>query len=80
MQPSPILLIWALIGWDGWIGEERLLVQDQAELTLMVEGLPVAEPPPALSLFRQFSAPVHWQAHQGDDALFTLSPTTTMHR
>lgn len=71
-QPLVIPLLWALIGADGRLGEERLLVLDQAEQTLVVEGLPVAEQPPALSLFRQFSAPVHWQALQGDDALFTL--------
>ena len=71
-KPLVIPLLWALIGSDGRLVEERLLVLDQAEQTLVVEGLPAAEQPPALSLFRQFSAPVHWQAHQGDDALFTL--------
>ena len=46
-----------------WIRRSTLL-----ELT----GLPRTEHPPALSLFRQFSAPVHWEASQEPAELFTL--------
>ncbi len=41
-----------------WGHHTRLVVVDQAEQTLRFEGLPAQHHPPALSLLRQFSAPV----------------------
>ncbi|MFM1900646.1 MAG: aminopeptidase [Cyanobacteriota bacterium] len=71
-QPLVIPLLWALLGPNGEPGEERLLVLDQEEETLVLEGLSPSARPPALSLFRRFSAPVHWQAVQDVDELFLL--------
>ena len=71
-QPLVIPLLWALVPADGVPGEEQLLVLDQEEHTLELTGLPRSEHPPALSLFRQFSAPVHWEASQEPAELFTL--------
>ncbi len=71
-QPLVIPLLWSLVAADGEPGEEQLLVLDQPEQTLVLEGLAPAEQPPALSLFRQFSAPVRWQADQSMKELFHL--------
>ena len=70
--PLVIPLLWALVPANGVPGEEQLLVLDQEEHTLELKGLPCSEQPPALSLFRQFSAPVHWEASQEPAELFTL--------
>ena len=71
-KPLVIPVLWALVDADGTTGEERLLVLDQAEQTLVVEGLQPAAQPPALSLFRQFSAPVRFSAPQTPEELFHL--------
>ena len=71
-QPLVIPLLWALVPAHGLAGDEQLLVLDQEEHTLELKGLPCSEQPPALSLFRQFSAPVHWEASQEPAELFTL--------
>ena len=71
-EPLVIPVLWALVDADGTTCEERLLVLDQAEHTLVIEGLQPAEQPPALSLFRQFSAPVNFSAPQTSDELFHL--------
>jgi len=71
-QPLVIPLLWGLLGPEGPLGEEHLFVLDQAEQTLVLEDLPPAERPPVLSLFRQFSAPVLWEASQSVDELFEL--------
>ena len=67
-----IPVLWATVGADGCPSEEHLLVLDQMEKMVVIEGLPTSDQPPALSLFRQFSAPVHWQAEQSAAELFHL--------
>ncbi|MEB3253227.1 MAG: aminopeptidase N [Synechococcus sp.] len=71
-QPLVIPVLWSLVDANGTPGEERLLVLDQAEQTVVVEGLGSAPQPPALSLFRQFSAPVLFSAEQSVEELFHL--------
>ena len=71
-QPLVIPLLWAVVDSAGETGDERLLVLDQSEQTVVVDGLPPQPQPPALSLFRQFSAPVRWQAEQPPAELFHL--------
>ena len=70
--PLVIPVLWAALQPDGRPGQERLLVLDQQRQTLVVEGLPPAAKPPVLSLFRNFSAPVTWDAGQSTDDLFAL--------
>ena len=67
-----IPVLWAALQPDGRPGQERLLVLDQQRQTLVVEGLPPAAKPPVLSLFRNFSAPITWDAAQSTDYLFAL--------
>ena len=71
-HPLVIPVLWALVGVDQRFSQERLLVLDQAEQTVVVEGLPASVQPPALSVFRQFSAPVRWHAEQTSEELFLL--------
>ena len=70
--PVVIPVLWAILNSDGRAGDERLLVLDQDQQTVVLEGLASTPHPPALSLFRQFSAPVTWTADQDDDDLFAL--------
>ena len=56
-QPLVLPVSLALIGSEGRIGEEKLLVMDQDQTTLTLKAVP-AEDPPALSVLRGFSAPV----------------------
>ena len=70
--PVVIPILWAILNPDGRAGDERLLVLDQDQQTVVLEGLATTPHPPALSLFRQFSAPVTWTADQDDDDLFAL--------
>ena len=56
-QPLVLPVSLALIGSEGRIGEEQLLVMDQDQTTLTLKAVP-AEDPPALSVLRGFSAPV----------------------
>jgi aminopeptidase N len=67
-----IPVLWSVLGADGCPGEERLMVLDQQEKTVVLEGLPCMQQPPVLSLFRRFSAPVTWDAGQTTDDLFAL--------
>jgi len=71
-RPVVIPMLWAAIPASGEPGKEQLLVLDQEHQTIELSGLPCDEQPPALSLFRQFSAPVHWEAGQEPAELFTL--------
>ena len=71
-QAMVIPVLWSVVAADGCPGEEQLLVLDQTEKTVVLEGLPLSDQPPALSLFRQFSAPVQWQADQSSAELFHL--------
>ena len=70
--PVVIPVLWSVLNGDAGAGDERLLVLDQDEQTVVLEGLPTTPQPPVLSLFRQFSAPVTWAADQDEDALFAL--------
>jgi len=62
-QPLVLPIAVALVGEQGRIGDEQLLVMDaeRASLTLQAEPGPEA---PALSLLRRFSAPVNVQLEQ----------------
>ncbi|WP_170953547.1 aminopeptidase N [Synechococcus sp. UW179A] len=71
-QALVIPVLWSVLQPNGCAGEERLLVLDQEAKTIVLEGLPPAEQPPVLSLFRRFSAPVTWDAGQAIDDLFAL--------
>ena len=71
-QAMVIPVLWSVVPADDCPGDEQLLVLDQEEKTVVLEGLPAMEQPPALSLFRQFSAPVQWQAEQSAAELFHL--------
>ena len=71
-QALVIPVLWSVLQPDGCAGEERLLVLDQEEKTVVLEGLPPAAQPPVVSLFRRFSAPVTWDAGQTIDDLFAL--------
>ena len=71
-QAVVIPVLWSVVTADGQPGDEQLLVLDQAEKTVVLDGLPSTDQPPALSLFRQFSAPVQWQADQSVEELFHL--------
>ena len=70
--PLVIPVLWAALQPNGRPGKERLLVLDQQRQTVVIEGLPPAANPPVLSLFRNFSAPVTWDAGQSTDELFAL--------
>ena len=56
-QPLVLPIAMALVDDKGRIGEEQLVVMDQAEQSVILQGHPGSEPP-ALSLLRRFSAPV----------------------
>ena len=56
-QPLVLPLAIALVTADGRIGEEQLVVMDEADRTMVLKA-PPAEQPPALSILRRFSAPV----------------------
>ena len=71
-QALVIPVLWSVLQPDGCAGEERLMVLDQDEKTVVLEGLPAATQPPVISLFRRFSAPVTWDAGQTIDDLFAL--------
>ena len=70
--PVVIPVLWSVLNAEGRAGDERLLVLDQAQQSVVLEGLASRPQPPVLSLFRNFSAPVTWTADQGDDDLFAL--------
>ena len=71
-QALVIPVLWSVLQPDGGAGEERLMVLDQDEATVVLEGLPPAAQPPVVSVFRRFSAPVTWDAGQTTDDLFVL--------
>ena len=71
-QALVIPVLWAVLKPDGSLGDEQLMVLDQDEKTVVLEGLPGTSQPPVLSLFRRFSAPVTWDAGQDVDDLFVL--------
>ena len=62
-QPLVLPIAVALVGDQGRIGEEQLLVMEGEQASLTLQGEPGAEAP-ALSLLRRFSAPVTVQLEQ----------------
>ena len=62
-QPLVLPIAVALVGEQGRIGDEQLLVMDGKHASLTLKGKPGAEAP-ALSLLRRFSAPVNVQMEQ----------------
>ncbi len=71
-QPVVIPLLWSIVTANGDAGDEQLLVLDQEQQIIEINDLPRFEHPPVLSLFRKFSAPVHWEAGQKSEELFIL--------
>ena len=65
----------ALVGDQGRIGEEQLLVMEGEQASLTLQGEPGAEAP-ALSLLRRFSAPVTVQLEQSLEESCSCWPTT----
>ncbi|MFL0779272.1 MAG: aminopeptidase N [Prochlorococcus sp.] len=57
-EPLVIPIALAVIGPNGRIGEEKLVVLDRDQQHISLEDLPKQSKPPALSIFRRFSAPV----------------------
>ena len=62
-QPLVLPIAVALVGEQGCIGDEQLLVMDGEQASLKLQGEPGAAAP-ALSLLRRFSAPVNIQMEQ----------------
>ena len=56
--PVVLPLALALVGPDGPLGEEQLFVMEEEECSLTLQTAPQIQPP-ALSILRRFSAPVH---------------------
>ncbi len=56
--PLVIPFLFALIGDEGRIGEEQLMILDQEESTLVIEDNKLRNISPVISCFRGFSAPV----------------------
>lgn len=69
--PVVIPVALALIGPNGRLGNEQLMVLDQSTQELILKAEP-APAPPALSLFRDFSAPVHWSMEVSIDETLQL--------
>ena len=59
-QPLVLPIALALVGEQGRIGDEQLLVMDGEQVSLTLQGEP-GPAAPALSLLRRFSAPVNVQ-------------------
>ena len=59
--PLVIPMALAVIGPNGRIGEEKLVVLDQDTQSVSLRDLPRQAKPPALSIFRRFSAPITLQ-------------------
>ncbi|RNC88996.1 MAG: aminopeptidase N [Synechococcus sp. YX04-3] len=62
-QPLVLPIAVALVGEEGRIGEEQLLVMDGDQASLTLQGDP-GSAAPALSLLRRFSSPVNVQLEQ----------------
>ena len=57
-QPLVLPVAMALVGEQGRVGEEQLLVMEAERASITLQGEP-GDTPPALSVLRRFSAPVH---------------------
>ena len=62
-QPLVLPIAVALVGEQGRIGDEQLLVMQEEQATLTLQAEPGSDAP-ALSLLRRFSAPVNVQLEQ----------------
>ena len=62
-QPLVLPIAVALVGEQGRIGDEQLLVMQEEQATLTLQAAPGSDAP-ALSLLRRFSAPVNVQLEQ----------------
>ena len=62
-QPLVLPVAMALVGEQGRVGEEQLLVMEAECASITLQGQP-GDTPPALSVLRRFSAPVHVRLDQ----------------
>ncbi|WP_390130091.1 aminopeptidase N [Synechococcus sp. HIMB2401] len=70
-QPLVLPVAMALVGEQGRVGEEQLLVMEAERASITLQGQP-GDTPPALSLLRRFSAPVHVRLEQPLDECLQL--------
>ncbi|WP_392348032.1 aminopeptidase N [Parasynechococcus sp.] len=61
--PLVLPVAMALVGEQGRVGEEQLLVMEAERASITLQGQP-GDTPPALSVLRRFSAPVHVRLEQ----------------
>ncbi|WP_320677093.1 aminopeptidase N [Prochlorococcus sp. MIT 1300] len=71
-EPLLIPVVYALIGNDGRIGEERTFILESCEDELFVDNIPSDSSIPRVSLFRGFSAPVKWETNMTTSDYFHL--------
>ena len=62
-RPLVLPVAMALVGEQGRVGEEQLLVMEAERASITLQGQP-GDTPPALSVLRRFSAPVHVRLEQ----------------
>ena len=62
-QPLVLPVALALVAEQGRVGEEQLLVMEVERASITLQGQP-GDTPPALSVLRRFSAPVHVRLEQ----------------
>ena len=62
-QPLVLPVAMALVGEQGRVGDEQLLVMEAERASITLQGQP-GDTPPALSVLRRFSAPVHVRLDQ----------------
>ena len=62
-QPLVLPVALALVAEQGRVGEEQLLVMEAERASITLQGQP-GDTPPALSVLRRFSAPVHVRLEQ----------------
>ena len=62
-QPLVLPVAMALVGEQGRVGEEQLLVMEAERASITLQGQP-GDTPPALSVLRRFSAPVQVRLEQ----------------
>ena len=62
-QPLVLPVAMALVGEQGRVGEEQLLVMEADRASITLQGQP-GDTPPALSVLRRFSAPVQVRLEQ----------------
>ena len=70
-QPLVLPVAMALVGEQGRVGEEELLVMEAERASITLQGKP-GDTPPALSVLRRFSAPVHVRLEQSVEECLQL--------